>query len=55
MPVLGALEVEPVEADDELEAAERVELARPAERVKALENGDHETGSFGSGNEPESP
>ena len=53
-PVLGTLEVEPVEADDELDA-ERAELASPAERVKALENGDHETGSFGSGKEPESP
>ena len=55
MPVRGTLEVEPVEADDELDAAERVELASPAARVKALENGDHDTGSFGSGNEPESP
>ena len=52
MLVLGAAEVE---ADDELEAAERVELASPAARVKALEKGDHDTGSSGRGNDPDSP
>jgi hypothetical protein len=55
MPVPGAAEAEPVEADDELEAAAPVELASPAARVKALEKGDHDTGSFGRGNEPDSP
>lgn len=48
------VEVE-VEEVDFVEAAEEVELASAAARVKSLENGDHVTGSLGSGNDPEPP
>ena len=48
------LVVVPVEVDL-VEAADEVEFATPAERVKSLENGDQLTGSVGSGKDPDPP
>jgi hypothetical protein len=44
--------VDSVDSDD---AAEELELASPAERVKSLEKGDQVTGLLGSGKESELP
>ncbi len=44
-----------VDSVDFVDAAEELELASPAARVKSLENGDQVTGVLGSGNDPDPP